>query len=627
MRDFPSCFGENGVQVADSSSSNSSKNAQNLVTCVYQCRIRGRFCLITITWSRNLMGQGLSVGMDDSANHCLCKVDIKPWQMVLLLGDMRKEAFKKTSATLIPSNAVFVSKREHVFGKKVFSTKAQFCDNGQIHDLVIECDTIGISDPCLVVRVDCKTVMQVKRLLWKFRGNHTILVDGLAVEVLWDVHNWLFGTSVGNAVFMFKTCLSAEKLWSSQALTDPNVLPWSFSQRFLDSKSQNLGSDVAFDSVLVLQWIIGSSTVKDNMLESQLAACRQVIAVVVDTRICGENSRGSISVYVCGDQGKPALITYPDVALNYMSCFQGLFVCPEAASLLLHNFCIYHIDAPGHELGADVISSDVPLLSVDDLADQVAEVLDFFRLKEVLCLGVTAGAYVLTLFAMKYKERVLGLILVSPICKAPSWTEWLYNKVLLNLLYIYGMCGVLKECLIQRYFSKEIRCGVHGAESDIIQDVEGELMSVTFDVWPQLLDERQSLNVMRFLQAINKRHDLTDGLKELQCKTLIFVGESSQFHDESVYMSAKMGKKSCALVEVQACGSLVTEEHPYAMIIPMEFFLMGFGYHRPHFSSSSSNGSNPASPLSHSCIAPELLSPESLGIKLKPIKTRVNIEV
>uniref|UniRef100_A0A5B7A5B5 Putative pollen-specific protein SF21 n=1 Tax=Davidia involucrata TaxID=16924 RepID=A0A5B7A5B5_DAVIN len=114
-----------------------------------------------------------------------------------------------------------------------------------------------------------------------------------------------------------------------------------------------------------------------------------------------------------------------------MSCFQGLFFCPDAASLLLHNFCIYHIDAPGHELGAAVISSEVPLLSVDDLADQVAEVLDFFGLKEVFCLGVTAGAYILTLFAMKYRERVLGLILVSPICKAPSWTEWLYNKVLI----------------------------------------------------------------------------------------------------------------------------------------------------------------------------------------------------
>ena len=30
------------------------------------------------------------------------------------------------------------------------------------------------------------------------------------------------------------------------------------------------------------------------------------------------------------------------------------------------------------QLGADVISSDVPLLNVDDLAEQIAEVLDFF---------------------------------------------------------------------------------------------------------------------------------------------------------------------------------------------------------------------------------------------------------
>ncbi|KAH1229774.1 Protein NDL2 [Glycine max] len=342
-----------------------------------------------------------------------------------------------------------------------------------------------------------------------------------------------------------------------------------------------------------------------------------------------KTSKGSVSVLVCGDQEKPALITYPDLALNYVSCFQGLLFCPEAASLLLHNFCIYHIDAPGHELGADVISSDEPLLCVDDLADQIAEVLDFFGLREVLCLGVTAGAYVLTLFAMKYKERVLGLILVSPICKSPSWTEWLYNKVLMNLIYFYGMCGVLKECLLQRYFSKvfftffpsslimkELRCSVQGAESDIILTCR------------RLLDERQSLNVMRFLQAINVRHDLTEGLKDLQCRTLIFAGESSPFHAESVYMSTKMNHKICALVEVQACGSLVTEEHPNSMISPLEGFLMGFGYHRQtHAASSSSNCSNPASPTSHySCIAPELLSPESLGIKLKPIRTRVDVQ-
>lgn len=76
-----------------------------------------------------------------------------------------------------------------------------------------------------------------------------------------------------------------------------------------------------------------------------------------------------------------------------------------------------------------------------------------------MCFGVTAGAYILTLFAVcaaseirisvlylwlvhqnffielsflfqsKYRERVLGLILVSPLCKGPTWTEWLYSKV------------------------------------------------------------------------------------------------------------------------------------------------------------------------------------------------------
>lgn len=57
-------------------------------------------------------------------------------------------------------------------------------------------------------------------------------------------------------------------------------------------------------------------------------------------------------------------------------------------------------------------------------------------------------------FQMKHRERVLGLILVSPLCKAPSWSEWFYNKVISNLLYYYGMCGVVKEFLLQRYFSK-----------------------------------------------------------------------------------------------------------------------------------------------------------------------------
>lgn len=322
-----------------------------------------------------------------------------------------------------------------------------------------------------------------------------------------------------------------------------------------------------------------------------------------------QTGRGSVSVIVYGDWDKPALITYPDLALNHVSCFQGLFFCPEAASLLLHNFCIYHISPPGHELGAAAICLDDPVPSVDDLADQILEVLNFFGLGAVMCMGVTAGAYILTLFALKYRERVLGLMLVSPLCRAPSWTEWLYNKVMSNLLYFYGMCGLVKECLLQRYFSKELRGSAEVPESDIVQACR------------RLLDERQGQNVFRYLQAINRRPDITVGLKRLKCRTLIFVGENSPFHSEAVHMTSKLDRRFSAFVEVQSCGSMVTEEQPHAMLIPMEFFLMGYGLYRPSQLSDS-----PRSPLSPSCISPELLSPESMGLKLKPIKTRASLQ-
>ncbi|XP_075508265.1 protein NDL2-like isoform X1 [Primulina tabacum] len=251
-----------------------------------------------------------------------------------------------------------------------------------------------------------------------------------------------------------------------------------------------------------------------------------------------KTSCGSVSVSVFGDQDKPALITYPDLALNHMSCFQGLLFCPQAFSLLLHNFCIYHISPPGHELGAAVACPEEPLLSVDDLADQIAEILNYFGLGAVMCLGVTAGAYIITLFALKYSQRVMGLILVSPLCKAPSWTEWFWNKVMSNLLYICGMCGLAKDLLLMRYFSKVVRGSVDVPESDVVQSCR------------RLLGERQSPNVLRFLEALNGRPDITDGLSKLQCRSLIFVGENSPFHYEALHMTSKLDRRFSALVEV-----------------------------------------------------------------------------
>nr|XP_043626349.1 uncharacterized protein LOC122597843 [Erigeron canadensis] len=287
MKDFPSCFGENGVQVADASCTSASsissaaasisnnvskaRASQNMVTCVYQCKLLGKSRLIIINWSKSLVGHCFSVEIEDLSRKCLNRIDVKPslftkrrglkslqvdfvtldvyWdltnakfgsspepvegyylglgykgEMILLLGDLRKEMLKKTKHL---SNSLRILKREHVFGKKFYVTKAQFKDNGPVHDLRIECDTFGLDDPKLVVRMDSKIVMQVKNLVWKFRGNFTISVDGLPVEVYWDVHEWLFGSTTSSAFFMFQTCPGYGK---SGAFADRSIVPWSYSQ-------------------------------------------------------------------------------------------------------------------------------------------------------------------------------------------------------------------------------------------------------------------------------------------------------------------------------------------------------------------------------------------------------------
>ncbi|KAK2989987.1 hypothetical protein RJ640_023909 [Escallonia rubra] len=37
---------------------------------------------------------------------------------------------------------------------------------------------------------------------WKFRRNQSIFVDGLLVDLMWDVHDWFCNRSSGDSTFM-----------------------------------------------------------------------------------------------------------------------------------------------------------------------------------------------------------------------------------------------------------------------------------------------------------------------------------------------------------------------------------------------------------------------------------------
>ncbi|KHN10445.1 hypothetical protein glysoja_030881 [Glycine soja] len=245
------------------------RSGQSVYMSVYRTKVADHCRLITITWCKNLLLHGLSVsveGPEGEEQYYTCKVELKPWyfwrkqgskrfivdgkavdifwdlkaakfngeteptseyyvavvcdeEVVLLLGDLKKEAYRRTGCRPALIDPILVSKKEHIFGKKKFSTRAKFHEKGRWHEISIECknkgnnnynvDSLNGVQPEMEIRIDGHLVIHVKHLQWKFRGNESIHLSKMRVEVYWDVHDWLFSPGLKHALFIFKPILSS----------------------------------------------------------------------------------------------------------------------------------------------------------------------------------------------------------------------------------------------------------------------------------------------------------------------------------------------------------------------------------------------------------------------------------
>lgn len=289
MRDFVSCFSEKVVEIRDPKR-NSGENAQDMIACVYQTHVAGYTQIITVTWMKNnTAGRRFSIQIDNSNDHCrgFFKLENTPWlsskkkgskilgsgsgkvgihwdlslarfetgvpepmekyyvavvvdlELVLLVGDMIGEAQKKIKIAHDHynslSNVMLIAKKKYMSGdSKHYSTRSKFCNNGLTHDITINCETSdGVKEPYLEIRIDKKRIVLVERLKWNFRGNQTILIDHLPVEVFWDVHSWVFGSSnrrLRPAMFMFQT----------SGHSSERAFPWYYHQKFRESQMNGL---------------------------------------------------------------------------------------------------------------------------------------------------------------------------------------------------------------------------------------------------------------------------------------------------------------------------------------------------------------------------------------------------
>ncbi|XP_062083676.1 uncharacterized protein LOC133790156 [Humulus lupulus] len=280
MRDIVSCFSENAVNVSHPSCSSYSNAAACITPALAPC-VRNAVAsfhrvvlsdqkqvLVKVTWCRNNSVQGLTVSFGDDPLATM-KLNINSrlfrkkkgskifdshgskielyWDLSnakfengpepidgyyivatfdseigVVLGDMAEDFVAKKLKTKNPvAKTSLVSRHEHCSGNTLYSTKAQFSETGVSHEVLIKCSSENerLRHPVLVVSIDKKVVIRVKRLQWNFRGNQTIFVDGLLVDLLWDVHDWFFNPASGYAVFMFRTRSGLDsRLWLEEKL-------------------------------------------------------------------------------------------------------------------------------------------------------------------------------------------------------------------------------------------------------------------------------------------------------------------------------------------------------------------------------------------------------------------------
>nr|GEW47595.1 hypothetical protein [Tanacetum cinerariifolium] len=289
---IPSCF---SVVDKVEDSATVTKSGQSIFMSMYKTNIADQCRLITVTWCKNMLLHGLSVSFDGLESEYTCKVELKPWsfwrkqgsksfvvdgqrldvfwdlksakfqgeteplseyyvgvvageELVLVLGDMKKDCYRKTGCRPSLVDPVLVLRREHVFGKKKFNTRFKFHEKGGFHDITIECknkirkvgstlkpktslmdytarestrghsknNENGGDDLEMEIRIDGELMIHVNHLQWKFRGNESIIIKKMRIEVYWDVHDWLFSPGLRNALFIIKP---------SSSTTLPPLLP------------------------------------------------------------------------------------------------------------------------------------------------------------------------------------------------------------------------------------------------------------------------------------------------------------------------------------------------------------------------------------------------------------------
>uniref|UniRef100_A0A6I8QCJ2 Protein NDRG1 n=1 Tax=Xenopus tropicalis TaxID=8364 RepID=A0A6I8QCJ2_XENTR len=243
-----------------------------------------------------------------------------------------------------------------------------------------------------------------------------------------------------------------------------------------------------------------------------------------------ETAHGIVHVTMCGTPklNRPVILTYHDIGLNHKTCFNSLFNFEDMHEITQH-FSVCHVDAPGQQEGAASFPAGYMYPSMDQLAEMLPGVIQQLGLKSVLGLGIGAGAYILTRFAV--------------------------SLTLITMPDTIGQDEVHSNHeLVETY------------RQHIVQDINQN-------------------NLQLFVKSYNSRRDLEierpfpgSNTVTLKCPALLVVGDSSPAVDAVVDCNSKLDPTKTTLLKMSDCGGFPQVVQPAKLAEAFKYFVQGMGY-------------------------------------------------
>lgn len=254
-----------------------------------------------------------------------------------------------------------------------------------------------------------------------------------------------------------------------------------------------------------------------------------------------ETPYGSVTFTVYGTPKpkRPAIFTYHDVGLNYKSCFQPLFRFGDMQEII-QNFVRVHVDAPGMEEGAPVFPLGYQYPSLDQLADMIPCILQYLNFSTIIGVGVGAGAYILSRYALNHPDTVEGLVLINIDPNAKGWMDWAAHKEELS------------------------------GNSELIQKYRGIIQHA-----PNLE------NIELYWNSYNNRRDLNferGGETTLKCPVMLVVGDQAPHEDAVVECNSKLDPTQTSFLKMADSGGQPQLTQPGKLTEAFKYFLQGMGY-------------------------------------------------